>query len=559
MKKTANLHVRFASLFLALIMILSAGAVLASAEVTGVTYVDAYSKNWGSLATNLPFDSEDDVLAERIYINGEFKSLKVSIATYRRTGSSVTAQVIKWNKTYDLTMSGEPIYENRFENVADNSVLELDLGQTCEAGEYLIVFKDATGTLSMEIDGKVDTYGYFTVLYRTMNKVGLGCMYVNGVEQMYDMYLQVGFVGEAPAEPFKTAITFQDVAGSALGANTTSDYYRFGPAIDVIGQRLNVSAPIIGFALGTANWGNQNCSVDIAVFKWDKDYETTIAAEPLYKENYKNFKDNAALWVMFDDPLPAGEYLFAAMNGWTGTTKSLCAVYYRDSNHSKGYAYVNGAELRNDLSFTVRFENQLPSVQSAFLACEGEDDRSTGEVTLPEQWKPAEDSLINTHKVQPTTWVFTDGLGRESWEYGENGVGAVKEDKVIGIFYWNWQLRSGDSQQAFNIQKFIEQYPEAKNDYYHVGWANVNSQLAYWNEPLYGYYTIDDPWVLRRHAELLANASIDTVFTDNTNGTYTFIDSYQNIFEQWTAAQNDGVNTPSLPGISPSGGRRTVT
>ena len=39
----------------------------------------------------------------------------------------------------------------------------------------------------------------------------------------------------------------------------------------------------------------------------------------------------------------------------------------------------------------------------------------------------------------------------------------------------------------------------------------------YWGEPLYGYYLSDDPWVLRRHAQLLADAGIDTLIFDTTN------------------------------------------
>ena len=30
----------------------------------------------------------------------------------------------------------------------------------------------------------------------------------------------------------------------------------------------------------------------------------------------------------------------------------------------------------------------------------------------------------------------------------------------------------------------------------------------YWGEPQYGYYLSADPWVLRRHAQLLADAGV---------------------------------------------------
>ena len=55
----------------------------------------------------------------------------------------------------------------------------------------------------------------------------------------------------------------------------------------------------------------------------------------------------------------------------------------------------------------------------------------------------------------------------------------------------------------------------------------------YWAEPLYGYYHSMDPWVIRRHATLLADAGIDTVIFDTTNRK-TYRDVYLKICEVWT-------------------------
>ena len=42
--------------------------------------------------------------------------------------------------------------------------------------------------------------------------------------------------------------------------------------------------------------------------------------------------------------------------------------------------------------------------------------------------------------------------------------------------------------------------------------------MHYWGEPLYGDYLSTDPWVIRRHAQLLSAAGIDTLIFDTTNG-----------------------------------------
>ena len=41
----------------------------------------------------------------------------------------------------------------------------------------------------------------------------------------------------------------------------------------------------------------------------------------------------------------------------------------------------------------------------------------------------------------------------------------------------------------------------------------------HWGEPLFGYYTSDDEWVLRRHVEMLTDAGVDFLVFDTTNHT----------------------------------------
>ena len=50
--------------------------------------------------------------------------------------------------------------------------------------------------------------------------------------------------------------------------------------------------------------------------------------------------------------------------------------------------------------------------------------------------------------------------------------------------------------------------------------------IVHWNEPLYGFYRNDDPYVLRKHAQYFADAGVDAIFFDTTNGTSVWKDSY---------------------------------
>ena len=45
---------------------------------------------------------------------------------------------------------------------------------------------------------------------------------------------------------------------------------------------------------------------------------------------------------------------------------------------------------------------------------------------------------------------------------------------------------------------------------------------SFWGEPLFGYYTSDDEWVMRKHVQMLTDADVDYLVFDTTNAfTYT--------------------------------------
>ena len=529
MAKTSKMLVRIASLALAVITALSAGVVLASAEET--LYVAKANNN-----NNANYSVKADApIGYRFKIKGAFAAYEVQIPTYNTSQNGISVSLYKWDTNLEKTVSGTVLHTEKLENCQDWTWHKFDLSEIAPAGEYLVYVHDP---VIIENKNKHNIGVYAA----DNNTQGMGCMYINGVETKADMAVKLHMI-EDISNPFEDIITFQDV--SPDNSAGVLDYWDVGDESKILGQRVKVSAPIIGFAFSMPTWGNTGCSIKLSAYKWNETFEKTVAGTPLATGTLNDIKDNSINWLVFDNAIPADEYLFTVEK----LSGLRVAVRFRTTNASGGYAYVDGAEFMNDLSFTVRFESKLNG-QAPFIACDGEDDLSDGNVTLPEQWKPAEDSLLNTHKVQPTTWVFTDGLGRESWEYGENGVGAVNEDKVLAMFYWNWHLRCTNSQQPFNLQDMLDKYPEAKNDWEHEIWNN-SVYLHYWNEPIYGYYSTTDTWVLRRHAELLANAGVDTVFTDNSNMHWTYRNGYVAMYEQWTEAQNDGVNAPKVSFLLP--------
>lgn len=148
-------------------------------------------------------------------------------------------------------------------------------------------------------------------------------------------------------------------------------------------------------------------------------------------------------------------------------------------------------------------------------------------------------------KVLPSTWAATDGLGR-TLSLNET-VGNEKQDRFVGMFYWIWHYPWVKDWEPLTTGSVLDIYPEAVNDWDHFAWTNdIDGRPYFWGEPLYGFYTNTDEYVLRKHAELLADADIDAVFFDATNGTQVFPDGYETLLRVWSEARENNVNVPQI-------------
>lgn len=107
----------------------------------------------------------------------------------------------------------------------------------------------------------------------------------------------------------------------------------------------------------------------------------------------------------------------------------------------------------------------------------------------------------------------TDALGRKI----EAAAGIKKEKKYVGIFYSLWLGQHKNGQKGiYNIQHLLDTNPTALYDPAGTPESPLG-EFHFWGKPLYGYYSMSDPWVVTRHIELLTNASIDYLCIDATN------------------------------------------
>ena len=162
-------------------------------------------------------------------------------------------------------------------------------------------------------------------------------------------------------------------------------------------------------------------------------------------------------------------------------------------------------------------------------------------------------------EIQPETWALTDGLGRQAPLYGE--VKDKDTSKFVGLFYWTWHTQQSAGKSAKNVTQILAKNPEAVHDINSPAWEGTYSGYPYfWDEPIWGYYIDTDEYVLRKNAELIADAGVDVIFFDCTNGAILWEESYEKLFEVFEKAKNDGVNVPQIAFMLPFwGDENTVT
>lgn len=142
-------------------------------------------------------------------------------------------------------------------------------------------------------------------------------------------------------------------------------------------------------------------------------------------------------------------------------------------------------------------------------------------------------SPLTTH-LQADTWVATDALGRRLPTYEE--CGPKRENRFVGMFYFLTHNQNGEN--------------HGPNDVTQIKAANpANPQWGegahYWGEPETGYYIMQDEWMIRRHARLLADAGVDVIILDVTNDVI-YEDNIHFIAQTFRKMRAEGEVTPQI-------------
>jgi hypothetical protein len=137
------------------------------------------------------------------------------------------------------------------------------------------------------------------------------------------------------------------------------------------------------------------------------------------------------------------------------------------------------------------------------------------------------------------TWVATDSQGRTLPTAKD--AGPPKANKTVGIFYFLWE-QNNPKDNVFDNTKLIAADP-ADPKYGGV------SAFHWWAEPKLGYYAMDDPYIIAKHAQQLTDAGVDVIICDVTNA-FTYTPTYMTIFKVYDDIRKHGGKTPQIAFIT---------
>lgn len=120
-------------------------------------------------------------------------------------------------------------------------------------------------------------------------------------------------------------------------------------------------------------------------------------------------------------------------------------------------------------------------------------------------------------------------------------VSSKREKKDVGLFYFIWLDGFGDIYLNSEIR---EKYGD-KALFHEDRKESPVGQFHWWAEPLFGYYSSADEWVIRKHMEMLTNSGIDFIVFDATNG-FTYPSAYKRILKVCHEMNEAGWDAPQI-------------
>lgn len=150
--------------------------------------------------------------------------------------------------------------------------------------------------------------------------------------------------------------------------------------------------------------------------------------------------------------------------------------------------------------------------------------------------------------------VAIDPAGKEiAFDYRHKTL----RDKKVGIFYFIWigahgydagdyfggdiiPPKASDTRSPYDISELEKGHSNPADIPFGPGGA-----MHHWGKPYLDYYVSNDTWIIRRHAQMLAEAGVDVIFIDVTNG-YAYLPVVKTLCDVYVQMQREGNPRPKI-------------
>ncbi len=108
----------------------------------------------------------------------------------------------------------------------------------------------------------------------------------------------------------------------------------------VVAQQFHSDQDFYGLAVRCPNWNSDASSISLSIFKWNKDYATSLSSAPIITKRFHHYIDNQNVILNSDRKFSAGDYLWV-LDAPEGTA----GVWAREGTYAGVQSYVNGKSI----------------------------------------------------------------------------------------------------------------------------------------------------------------------------------------------------------------------
>lgn len=260
-----------------------------------------------------------------------FEGIQVNGPTWSVNGEKgMTIRLYHWAGSYESTVSQPPIVTSVLENLNDNDWFPAYAGSELPPGEYFWEASEPTNSNPEAID-----------------PFQIGCWLWNGSR----------YTG---GEAYFNGVPYEEVAVNWIrlyGSNQTGIWTPFPfPESEnpTLAQSFYASTEFQGVAIASPTWNGFGAGYRMSLYKWNNDYDTTVAQNPIAQRTIVNHSDNARGELVLTAPQPVGVYLLLTDQPVRGSG-NIGHWGWTDSGwwDPDTIAYADGVEMMNFATFDL--------------------------------------------------------------------------------------------------------------------------------------------------------------------------------------------------------------